>query len=171
MSVILLFLKDRKYVAWLALIVLIVGFGWYWHHVTYTNGVNAQRNVDSIENAKALAAADAETLRQQLRADKAELNYANEHSSLINYVTNHPILSAVELCNNAPVILAGTVSNKTRADSGAADSASTAAMVQQVRAGGSAVYPNRLRLLDALAAMADEESAVIREDQANEDTK
>lgn len=166
MTALFLFLKGKQYIAWIAVIALILAAGGYWHHTTYENGIKAQQTIDAFNTAKLIAQADAQTLQAQKRADHAELNYATEHSTLENYMAAH-VVTIGKLCDNEPITVK-SVSRSASQDSGNGAGPSPTAVVRDVSTADNGQSYDRSKLLTALAALADEQTAVIREFQQRE---
>lgn len=169
MMAIIAFFKAQQYVAWLLLLVLIVAAGGYYHHTVYEGGIAAQRAIDQADLQLKVAEAAKITLLAQQRADTAELNYAREHDNLTNYMDAHPITGDDQLCHDTPIqLVGGTVPGTNQSQRRDVGPTTTAPVGESVPAGVAPVPSNRLRLLDAAAALFDDQTSVIREYQARE---
>jgi hypothetical protein len=170
-NAILLFIKERRNIGWFIVVASLIILGLIWHHSIFEKGVQSQVKHDTREYQQAAADAQAATLAAQKRADKAELNYAIEHNALQNYLHDNPLHDANQLCINAPITIKGSLSTATGVEQRASGSSATGGVVQSVPDANTTITNDRLRLLRALGAMADQQSAVNREAQAAEASK
>jgi len=165
------FLHTRKWLVELLLVLAMAGAIAWWHHSTLEKGI-----ADGVAKQKALDDRASAELHQQVAqltaqnvalAAAAHAKYEDDHAQTI--ATAAAPVGTRELCKPAETHdrIIG-VSQAGRAQPGDAATAAVTPVVREVPAPDHGQSDDRRRLLGALAALADEQSAVIREYQARE---
>ena len=175
MSIVGLLLGWTGLPKWASELVLIgvvaagaVGAFWLYHHHVYVEGIHAQQVADQRASAKVVAQANAETKAAQATADAAHAAYISEVNHDQAAAVRQP-LPAVRLCLH-PHRGGSGLSESRSPHAGNAGARAPAGRLPAVSTGNRPVRggpgPNISPLLDALAASADQVSAVLREYQA-----
>jgi hypothetical protein len=170
MDTLLAFFRARKWLGWLLLALAVVGGLLYVHHRIFDEGIEAQKAKDTQAYLQQLADAHRQTQQAQARAANAEANYDREKREGEEYRRNHPFTNADMLCSAAPIVVTPSVavSRIGQGNSRDAQAAPAAELGNPMRGPDTPVPPTRLRLLNAVAALLDDQSAVIREYQNRE---
>lgn len=154
----------------LIVVALVAGGVWLYHEHVTSKLIDAGRSAQRLDDAKALDKLKTETAKQQAdlqkRADVAEDQYKHEKSDLETYQLQHPIISAVQLCQQPPAHRrSGDLQAASAGNAGVASGATNGKVLQPVYPSDSPGAADRLRLLDGLGGLCDSLSARIRESQ------
>jgi hypothetical protein len=135
-----------------------------WEHHLIDEGVSEQQHRDdqALQQLKDAATQVTEQLKQ--RAEAAEAAYAKERADSIAYQGQHPITTARELCHDTHGGSAD-LPEAHPAQPGDAPPGTPAQPLQSVPAGDPTVSLDRLAMLQALGASADQVSSQLREYQ------
>lgn len=173
MSLFLSLLGWTKLPPWvieLAVVVLVAGGVWLYQEHVSSKLIDAGRSAQRLEDQKALDKLRKDTATQQqliqASADKAHQQYEREHADLTAYQLAHPILSAVQLCQQpAPRRGSGDMHATSGVHAGTDGNATTGKVFQPVYPSDSPGADYRLRLLDGFGRLCDTLSSSIRESQ------
>jgi hypothetical protein len=165
------FLHARKWLVELLLVVAIIGAVVWWHHSTLekgiADGVAKQKALDDHASAELHAQVAQLTAQNVALAAAAHAKYEDDHAQTI--ATAVAPVGTRELCKPAEAHDRSVGMSKAgRAQPGNDATAALTPVVREVPAPDHGQSDDRRRLLGALAALADEQSAVIREYQARE---
>jgi hypothetical protein len=165
------FLHSRKWLVELVLVLAIGGAIAWWHHSTLEKGIAAgvakQKALDDRASAKLHEQVEQFTAQNIALAAAAHAKYEDDHAQTM-VAASAPVATR-ELCKPAEAHGRSVgVSEASRAQPGDDATAAVTAVVREVPTSDHGQSDNRRRLLGALAALADEQTAVIREYQARE---
>lgn len=165
MSIILKLLGWTGFPTWALELGVMVGIGagvLYWDHLKIQEGVHRQQTADNVALQKLRQDAVKQSQALLDRAQKAEGQYAQEHQDSADYRATHPLLGAEQLCNaphgGSPHLPPGSTPKP-----GDAATPTPVPVVPAVPGPDSQRSDDRLQLLSALAALCDDQSALIRE--------
>lgn len=154
----------------LIVVVLIAGGVWLYHEHVVSKLIDAGRSAQRLEDQKSLDKLKQKTATEQkaiqARADTAQKAYQKEHDDFTSYQLSHPLVSAVQLCQQSPPrSRGGYMQPAGAANAGAGASATTGKVLQPLSSSDSPGADYRLRLLDGFGRLCDTLSATIRESQ------
>lgn len=153
------------------MVALVAGGVWLYHEHVTSKLIDAGRSAQRLEDAKALD--NLKTNRDEAqaliesRAEEAKKSYDQEKADFEAYQVAHPIISAVQLCQQSPAAHRGSgdLHAASGANGGAGSAATNGKVLQPVYPSDSPGAADRLRLLDGLGGLCDSLSARIRESQ------
>lgn len=160
------FLHARKWLVEILLIAAVLGGAWIWYEhqidAAHARGIADQVAEDNRATAELKKQVDALTAQNVALALAAKAKYDSDHAA--NEVAAAAPVGVSQLCKPAsPHNSEAGVRAVGAADPGNASGAAPAAVVQSVPAGDHGLADDRRGLLAALAGLADDQTAVIRE--------
>jgi len=151
------------------LVLVVAGGVWVYHEHVVSKLISAGRAQQQADDLKALDALKTDRDKQQeliqARAEEAQHAYEQEQADLRAYRITHPDGPPNKLCINTPYRGSPDLHGASAANRGAAASSAPTPVLQPLPQANTGSGPDRRRLLDDLAAMADTLSATLRESQ------
>lgn len=145
----------------LVALLMFIGVAW-WDHKKVDEGIQIQQHQDQLAIDQLKADAQKATEILQKRATAAELAYATEHA---NNLTPPPILGPLLVCDD-PHGRSRDLPTASTAKPGDEASPASSRLGSPVHPPDSPSSEDRRRLLGAVAALFDDQTAIIREYQA-----